>query len=59
LDGLIHISELTVPGQSKGIIQRLAEGQALKVRVLNVDASRQRMGLSLKLNDLDNNHLLK
>ena len=59
LDGLIHISELTVPGQSKGIIQRLAEGQALKVRVLNVDASRQRMGLSLKLNDLENNQVLK
>ena len=29
LDGLIHISELTVPGHSGGIIQRLAEGQAL------------------------------
>lgn len=51
LDGLIHISELTVPGTSGGIIQRLAEGQALKVRVLNVDASRQRLGLSLKLNN--------
>jgi small subunit ribosomal protein S1 len=51
LDGLIHISELTTPGQSGGIIQRLAEGQALKARVLNVDASRQRLGLSLKLNN--------
>jgi small subunit ribosomal protein S1 len=51
LDGLIHISELTVPGQSGGIIQRLAEGQSLQVRVLNVDASRQRLGLSLKLNN--------
>ena len=54
LDGLIHISELTVPGQSKGIIQRLAEGQALQVRVINVDASRQRLGLSLKLKDNNN-----
>lgn len=53
LDGLIHISELTGPGMSGGIIQRLAEGQALKVRILTVDASRQRLGLSLKLN----NHL--
>ena len=51
LDGLIHISELTTPGHPGGIIQRLAEGQALKVRVLNVDASRQRLGLSLKLNN--------
>ncbi len=51
LDGLIHISELTVPGQSGEIIQRLAEGQSLQVRVLNVDASRQRLGLSLKLNN--------
>lgn len=49
LDGLIHISELTNSGQSGGIIQRLAEGQALQVRVLTVDASRQRLGLSLKL----------
>lgn len=51
LDGLIHISELTVSGQSKGIIQRLAEGQALRVRVLNVDATRQRLGLSLNLSE--------
>jgi small subunit ribosomal protein S1 len=51
LDGLIHISELTVPGQSGGIIQRLAEGQSLQVRVLNVDAARQRLGLSLKLSN--------
>ncbi len=49
LDGLIHISELTNSVQSGGIIQRLAEGQALQVRILNVDASRQRLGLSLKL----------
>jgi len=51
LDGLIHISELTNSVQSGGIIQRLAEGQALQVRVLTVDASRQRLGLSLKLSN--------
>jgi len=59
LDGLIHISELTLPGHSKGIIQRLAEGQALKVRVLNVDASRQRMGLSLKLNEMESSQSMR
>lgn len=51
LDGLIHISELTNSIQSGGIIKRLAEGQTLQVRVLTVDASRQRLGLSLKLNN--------
>ena len=45
LDGLIHISEfssLTGPDM-------LQEGQAVMVRILHVDASRQRLGLSLKL----------
>jgi small subunit ribosomal protein S1 len=51
LDGLIHISELTNPSQSGGIIQRLAEGQALQVRILTVDAPRQRLGLSLNLSN--------
>jgi small subunit ribosomal protein S1 len=51
LDGLIHITELTNSAQSGGIIKRLAEGQALQVRILTVDAPRQRLGLSLNLSN--------
>ena len=52
LDGLTHISEISdVDGQHNlnGILE---EGQTIRVRVLHVDAERQRLGLSLKL-DVD------
>ncbi len=45
LDGLIHISEFTGANGS----EMLVEGQTIAVRILHVDASRQRLGLSLKL----------
>lgn len=45
LDGLIHISEFTGANGS----EMLVEGQTVEVRILHVDASRQRLGLSLKL----------
>jgi len=51
LDGLIHISEF---GSTNGLYSpagMLREGQRLQVRILHVDASRQRLGLSLKLED--------
>jgi len=46
LDGLIHISEMN-PGESDESLLR--EGQRVQVRILHVDASRQRLGLSLNL----------
>lgn len=53
LDGLIHISEM---GYSDEIVQPrevVSEGQRVQVRVLHVDASNQRLGLSLIINPLD------
>lgn len=50
LDGLIHISEM---GEDVGDARPedlLVEGQRVQARVLHVDAERQRLGLSLKLN---------
>ena len=49
LDGLIHASEFTPAGGPDGHPQHVQEGQTVRVRVLNVDAGRQRLGLSLKL----------
>lgn len=46
LDGLIHVSEMT-PGEENPM-EVLYEGQKVSVRVLHVDASRQRLGLSLQ-----------
>jgi small subunit ribosomal protein S1 len=46
LDGLIHISELGSADDAADSDQ-LYEGQRVQVRVLHVDASRQRLGLSL------------
>ena len=49
LDGLIHISEINPSDELDGI-GALHEGQPVRVRILHVDASKQRLGLSLKLN---------
>ncbi len=47
LDGLIHSSEFTnADTEDEG----LYEGQVVQVRILNVNAARQRLGLSLNLN---------
>ncbi len=51
LDGLIHISEVCVDGSPALPGDCLEEGQAVKVRVLHVDGPRQRLGLSLRLDD--------
>jgi small subunit ribosomal protein S1 len=45
LDGLIHISEMN--SNKLGLQALLREGQHVRVRVLSVEASRQRLGLSL------------
>ncbi len=48
VEGLIHASEIPLAdGQS--VKDLVAEGQAIQVRVLHVDASHQRMGLSMRL----------
>jgi small subunit ribosomal protein S1 len=50
LDGLIHISEFGSGDNPNKNIEKLNEGQRIQVRVLHVDATRQRLGLSLDLN---------
>lgn len=45
VDGLIHISEIQACSQNPGEV--LAEGQRVKVTVLQVDAERHRIGLRL------------
>lgn len=49
LDGLIHISEMHQAGETFHMLDGLSEGQQVQVRVLHVDASKQRLGLSLLL----------
>jgi small subunit ribosomal protein S1 len=49
LDGLIHSSEIAGEGSENEITDELYEGQIVQVRILNVNASRQRLGLSLNL----------
>jgi small subunit ribosomal protein S1 len=48
LEGLIHTSEIPLPPKH-AIKDFLFPGQNVRVRVLQVDASRQRLGLSMKL----------
>lgn len=49
LDGLIHISEMIRGGETFHPKDVLSEGQQVQVRILHVDATRQRLGLSLLL----------
>jgi small subunit ribosomal protein S1 len=49
LDGLIHSSEIAGEGFENGTSDGLYEGQTVQVRILNVNAARQRLGLSLNL----------
>jgi small subunit ribosomal protein S1 len=54
LDGLIHVSEMSDDGQeSQDPKKVLTEGQEVLVRVLHVDANRQRLGLSLCLDEYE------
>jgi small subunit ribosomal protein S1 len=48
VEGLIHASEIEL-GADQTVKDVLREGQSVQVRILHVDASRQRMGLSLRL----------
>jgi small subunit ribosomal protein S1 len=49
LDGLIHISEMGAPGEKVNPRNLLHEGQEVLVRILHVDSTKQRLGLSLVL----------
>lgn len=49
LDGLIHISEMGKRGEMVRPGDVVSEGQRVTVRVIQVDADRQRLGLSLRL----------
>jgi small subunit ribosomal protein S1 len=49
LDGLIHTSELPPEDDMDGSGLELYEGQVVQVKILNVNAARQRLGLSLNL----------
>lgn len=49
LDGLIHISEISNVDNPHDLNSILDEGQKIRVRVLHVDAEKQRLGLSLKI----------
>ncbi len=51
LDGLIHVSQMGKPGESVKPRQILREGQRVRARILHVDASHQRLGLSLHLDE--------
>jgi small subunit ribosomal protein S1 len=51
LDGLIHISEISPTSGAAHPGDVLREGQRVKVRVLHVDGPRQRLGLSLFVED--------
>jgi small subunit ribosomal protein S1 len=47
LDGLIHVSEIQPGAPAVNMSEVLHEGQHVKVRVLHVDAAKQRLGLSM------------
>ncbi len=48
VEGLIHVSEIQLD-EGKTVRETLKEGQEVRVRVIHVDAARQRLGLSLNL----------
>jgi small subunit ribosomal protein S1 len=50
VEGLIHASEMHL-ADGQAVKDLLDEGQQVRVRILHVDASRQRMGLSMLIND--------
>ncbi len=47
LEGLVHTSEIPLPA-GKSLEEFISPGQAVQVRVIQLDASRQRLGLSMK-----------
>ncbi len=53
LDGLIHVSEMGLQPDSD-MRALLFEGQEVQVRILHIDASRQRLGLSMEYDEIPN-----
>jgi small subunit ribosomal protein S1 len=51
LDGLIHSSEFADNDSPDGSNEDLFEGQMVQVKIINVNAARQRLGLSLNLRE--------
>ncbi|MGE5124105.1 MAG: S1 RNA-binding domain-containing protein [Acidobacteriaceae bacterium] len=51
LDGLIHSSEISDEIDDEEAGEELYEGQVVQVKILNVNAARQRLGLSLNLSE--------
>jgi small subunit ribosomal protein S1 len=51
LDGLIHVSEICKEDPSANLEEMVYEGQRVKVRVLHVDSAKQRLGLSMILEE--------
>ncbi len=51
VEGLIHASEMSI-SEGQSVKDFLHEGQEVRVRILHVDSTHQRMGLSMQLNDL-------
>lgn len=53
LDGLIHVSEMEPVEGADDPLNAFSEGQHVMVRVLHVDAAKQRLGLSMQLTSAD------
>ena len=47
VEGLIHISSITLPGERRKLEDYFSEGQLIQVRILHIDAERRRLGLGL------------
>lgn len=48
IEGLIHISAMNIPQEYHRIDEYLYEGQAIKVKVINLDTQEKRLGLSFE-----------
>lgn len=48
VEGLIHISSMTLPEDCTGIENFLFEGQSVKVGIISIDSNKRRLGLSLE-----------
>jgi len=53
IDGLIHVSEMCLKGRQITPWHVIQEGQNIKARIVLIDAARQRLGLSLNLDGLE------
>lgn len=48
VEGLIHISSMTIPEDCSGVEDFLFEGQPVKVGIISIDSHKRRLGLSLE-----------